>query len=322
MSPTESFSFRLRFIRCQRSTVNVESPEWVLPNPIDEHNLVLASRDKEISIKQSSILFLRSDGWPTAESAEASGKLYGDAFQRALVRLRIGADFGRRAPKSGFFRAGLEMLENRFGQRVLNDVHGLMVFETNPPPKFVSTNVTAVLGIQQERFEEVFEAAVRQGLEISDRESLSIELFNGSFFQETEDTRFLLLFMAIEALLEPADRSAQALAHVDSIIRQTDDSASLSNIEKASLMGSLEWLRKESINQTGKKLAAKRLGSRVYMDRPAADFFSYCHKIRSRIVHGVNPQPERNEFGPVAAQLEVFVSDLLSGPLLVVEPKD
>jgi hypothetical protein len=54
----------------------------------------------------------------------------------------------------------------------------------------------------------------------------------------------------------------------------------------------------------------------VYGDRTAPDFFSYCYQMRSNLVHGNLPVPTFEEVGGVAATLEVFVSDLLTGPVL------
>lgn len=128
-----------------------------------------------------------------------------------------------------------------------------------------------------------------------------------------------MLVMAIEALLEPACRSTEATAHVEDLIRATKGRANLSERQRSSLMGSLRWLRFESINQTGRKLAEDRLGGRTYAGRKPGPFFSYCYDLRSKLVHALDTLPTRDEIATAAAHLEVFVSDLLSGKLLEVE---
>ncbi|HSW00698.1 MAG TPA: hypothetical protein VLI39_11030 [Sedimentisphaerales bacterium] len=125
--------------------------------------------------------------------------------------------------------------------------------------------------------------------------------------------------MAIEALLDRSLRSQSAVEHVETMITATEESESLSAEEKQSLLGSLGWLKHESINQAGRKLASGRLGGRKYMEKQAPAFFSYCYGIRSRLVHGEHPLPTQQEIGSVGAQLEVFVSDLLSGDLRDIE---
>jgi hypothetical protein len=263
---------------------------------------------------------LKSEGWSSPEEAAVAGAKYTEALVRSLARLRIGADFGSRAPKSVVTLAGLAMLEAQTGQRCLNDVHGLMVYESDPPPRFASSRVDFVRGVPKDRFERVFSYAAEHPRELSDRERLSLDLFNASYFQNSADSRFLMLVIAVEALLVPPPRSLAATAHVDALIRMTRESDKLSTQEQNSLIGSLKWLSHESINQTGRALAEERLGSRKYADKEPAAFFSYCYDLRSRLVHGKPPFPTQQEIRSAVGQLEVFVSDLLAGELLDVQP--
>jgi hypothetical protein len=121
--------------------------------------------------------------------------------------------------------------------------------------------------------------------------------------------------MALETLLEPAPRSDESKHHINELINITKGSTKLSEKDKSSLTQSLEGLYKESIGKTGRKLA-QRLKGNKYMDRNPKNFFSYCYELRSKLVHGSVPRPERNDVDIAAAHLESFVADLLSGPLL------
>jgi len=315
----KTYSFRLRFNRSPTDTVNIDAPrwEWRLGNQLP--TLLLCAHKQETSIKDSQVLVFKSDGWPSQEEAERASGRYSDALMLTLARLRIGADFGNRAPKSAFTRAGLAVIEATVGFPTLNDVHGVMFYESHPAPRFVSLGANLLRGVSQDHFEKVFSQAVANPKPLSPRERLALELFNASFFQKTSDSRSLMLVMAIEALIEPSPRSLAAAAHVETLIRATDDSETLSSEEKASLLGSLRWLRSESINQAGRKLALARLGNRRYLERSAPAFFSHCYDLRSRLVHGTHPFPTQDEVGAVVAQLEVFVADLLSGELLEVQ---
>jgi hypothetical protein len=67
--------------------------------------------------------------------------------------------------------------------------------------------------------------------------------------------------MAIEALIEPVQKSPACVQRVDSFIRQIEES-SLEPAEKNSLIGSLRWLRDESINKAGQRLAREKLGDK------------------------------------------------------------
>jgi hypothetical protein len=160
-----------------------------------------------------------------------------------------------------------------------------------------------------------FDFAIQQPIQLSLREKLSIDLFNTSFFQQSEDVRYLLLVMAIEALLESEPRPANALGHVEKLMGITKESKELTVTEKESLLGSLRWLKNQSINHQGRKIAKDRIGSKLYSGKSPEDFFSYCYHIRSRLVHGDTSDAITKEIRSVVSTLEIFVSDLLAGPL-------
>ena len=74
-------------------------------------------------------------------------------------------------------------------------------------------------------------------------------------------------------------------------------------------------LWRESVGQAGRWLA-HTLGKREYMGKTAPAFFSACYELRSRLVHGHMPRPSRDDVDVTAANLELFVGHLLSGPLV------
>jgi hypothetical protein len=305
-----SFGFRVRFHRSSTDTLNIESSEWEWR--VVHPTLILCSPDKKNTIKDSKTLILKSEGWSSEELAIQASAKYVHAFALTLARLRVGADFGSDITKSSFTHAGLAMLAEQTGRRVLNDVHGLMIYECQPPPLFAAFHVDAVRGVSQRQFEEVFSQAIENVREPTAREKLALNLFNASFFQKDTESRFLLLIMAVEALLDPSARSSAATAHVDSMIRATHESTSLSPNEKQSILGSLKWLKRESINQAGRRLAAELLDDRMYMEKKPEVFFSECYSIRSSLVHGQFLFPTNQKVGSLVAHLQIFVSDILT----------
>ncbi len=258
-------------------------------------------------------MVIKSEGWSTKREAESAADKYLNALMIALAKLRIGADFGNRGPKSIFTNAGLDWLSGNSGTRILNDSHGLMLYESNPQPKFASMHMSAERGVPKEHFEKAFNHAINCSRNLTEREKISIELYNASFFQKIIDTRFLLLVMAIEALLKPSERSQVAKEHVTILISETENNTYLSPDEKKSFIGSLKWLYNESINQAGRKLSRRIIGEKKYADKSPEAFFSHCYSIRSRLVHGASPLPTQEIIGNVVGQLEIFVSDILSG---------
>jgi hypothetical protein len=286
-----------------------------LPTISSRSSIVLRARQDDLKICDSDQLAVIGSGYESARDAEVEGRRVRKAITVALARVRVGADFGDRAAKGVFTEHGLKWVEQQIGQRALNNVHGLMVFETIPKPRFASSNAQLTRGTTPESFLSAYAKSLELSPALSQREELSYTLFNTSFFQPTADSRFLLLIMAVEALIEPEPRCGESLAHVESLIQQTKNAA-LSAQERNSMLGTLRWLRVESINQAGRRIAGERLGSRTYIGMTAADFFTRCYQMRSNLVHGNIPVPTFNEIGAIAATLEVFVSELLTIPVL------
>lgn len=313
------YSFRLRFNRTPSATLAIDEPQWVWKT--DGHNpgISLCSPDGATSVRTSEKLVLRSDGWSSEAEAGKAAAQYIPVLKVALARLRVGADFGDWGPRSAWTEYGLAFLKKQTGSRTLNDLHGPMVYESEPPPVFVSTSVSGLRQVQRERFEAVFTQGAKKGCSLSNGEGIAFGLFNASCFQWSVDTRLILLVMAIESLLDPLTQTPAALAHVASMIDATEASPWLSPEEKASFLGSLEWLKKESVGRAGRRLARERLGDRGYGGKKAADFFAYCYDLRSRLVHGKKPFPSFPEVNSATGPLEVFVSDLLTQPHLGLE---
>lgn len=254
---------------------------------------------------------LQETHYDTNETALEYGKQTLYATMVAAAKLRIGFDFGFRASKSYFTEKGL----NLFNSPALNDVHGLMSFPTILEPKFISASAKNTNIIPQDKFIETLKSTLQNPTNFDDRTLLAYALFNASFFQPSADSRFLLLVMAIEALIEPDNRSTEAIEYVSKFISEIEKS-SLEVAEKNSLLGSLRYLKKESINQAGKKLVSARLGERIYNNKSAVSFFSECYTARSDLVHGNKSAPDYQQVNSLAAPLEEFVSDLLTVPFL------
>lgn len=313
-----SFSFRIRFHLPDEFSIGITSSELIIGKYMGS-DIVLKSNQVDTPIEKAHELILRGDNYASAEEAWNAGLHCKDALILAFARLHIGADFGDRAPRSVFTTAGLEMLKKRTGVRVLNDFHGLMIFENEPPIKFVSLHAKPSVTKNKERFIQAVGLALDHSTSLSDQERLAFDFFGTSFFQKSIDAHFLMLMMAVETLLEPASRSKIVQEHVKELIHLTKASSVLSSNEKDSLIGSLQSLDKESIEQVGRKLA-KRLGNRKYGGQNPCEFFTTCYELRSKLVHGYVPRPTRDGIASISANLELFVGDLLSEPLLSTQP--
>lgn len=308
------FSFKIRLPKSKRGTILVGEPSvrWPLGDGLPE--LILSSGNDKVPLKDAEAFYFKSEGWSSKDEARAAADKYVSALARTLARLRVGVDFGARTSKGGGISHYLiDKMWNEHGLRLINDTPGVIIYESEPQPVFSSTSESYLqLGVSRRSFESVFAEAIARDLRLTPRESISLDLFNASFFQKSPDTRFLMLMIALEALLDPAPRSVDAVNHVKGLIASTKAAESLSNSEKQSICSSLAWLLKESIGYTARKLIKMQLGERQYLDMPADKFFTHCYTLRSRLVHGLPPLPIRDEIGMASASLEVLVSDLLA----------
>ena len=241
-----NFTVRIRFRIPSRDRLGVDENAVVFA-PAVGPEVTLKSGDKERMIRDSDWVILQSGGWDSELAAEDAAEPLMDALRRALARYSMGADLGRRSPQGGFLRAGLELLEKMTGHATLNDTHGPMVFATELLPKFARAGpASGYRTIDGDRWKKTFLFALECDVPLSDRERTAFDLYSVAYATgDSADARFVLLFAAIETLLEDRPRPSPVVDHVDRLIALTSDT-DIEKAEKDSLMGSLMWLRSHS----------------------------------------------------------------------------
>ena len=306
------FTFRIRFQLSPHERLMADATEWHFALPASPRQVRMTSRDERQPIQDANEFVAVSSEWTSQAEAQHAGERFQTAMTVALTSTGIGVDFGRRMAQGWFVTTALAEMSQRAGRPVLNDAPGLMVYETEPAPQLVGVLGTGYSGSGIAMFERALSVEVANPRSLSDRERLSLELLNASFFEGSSETQFLPLVMAVEALLQPRPKSDAGREHVESLITLTETAATLSPDEKASLLSTLGWLKTESIGQAGRRLARERLGDRPYGGMTAPKFFTHCYTLRSRLVHGAVPAPTGHELGGVLHDLRKFVSDLLA----------
>jgi hypothetical protein len=310
------FCFRIRFRLGSRITINSTSDSLVLVDPaLADKDIWLKPAGRDNSFSDAVDLVLLGRPFNGEDDAAEAARRWLGLLKKVFARMNVGADFGGRSPKSTFTRHGLGWLEEEFGERVLNDVHGISIYQCEPPPRFAKMETDISVGKNAQQIVSALDAAAEADAVMGDQEQLAYDLYGASFSESSADARLAMLMMAVETLIEPVARATAVREHVDSLIRETQE-ANLPEMEIASIVGSLQWLRDESISQAGRKLAS-RLGNRTYMDKGPEAFFKACYALRSRLFHGRLPRPTREEVNGHAGPLERFVADLLS-----LEPLD
>jgi len=312
------FEFRLKLVLSSRSGLQSDDQSIVLSRPEGGMSIILSAGGGAQQIKDASELLVKGGPYSSDLDARLAGQACNSAMKLVCTRLRIGVNFGKQGSKTGeFTEFGLRQLEASANLPVIDEVEGVMVYETNPPPRIVSVgNATIRMLMQANRFGKCYTEAIKVMSGFTPKEELALELYHSSFFETSMRTRFLTLVIAVEALLEPADRGQAAKSHVHSMIKATKNNLVLSPAERQSILGSLSWLRKDSISKTARDYVEQKLGSRKYHGMPAKDFFTVCYNLRSTLVHNGTSLNGDGNVGDFVATLEELVSDLLSGPIL------
>jgi hypothetical protein len=309
------FCFRLPFTMPTISLLGVTDHRLDLFDDGVRRVWLRSARQDEQPLCDATELVVRGEGYDSHKEATREGERWRDVIARAFARVHLAADFGDRRPYGTLTKAGEEMLSEQAGHPVLGAMPGVTAFECHPDLRFVSSSAELCRRPSEERSRLVFREAVRLDEPLEGAERLAFDLYSGSYFQPSADARLLMLTMAVETLLELQRRSEAARAHVTVLMEATASNPDLSSGERDSLRGSLTWLMDESIGQAGRRLA-RTLEPRTYQGLAPATFFTRCYEMRSKLVHGHIPRPDRGEVDLLAANLETFVGDLLSGSLL------
>ena len=178
-----SYTFRIRFNRAPSATIQSDETEIGLPAPGAGVSLSLRASSLGKALKDAERWALVGEGYETEADAWDAGTRIQDALMLALAELRLGADPGYRASQGAFTKYGLEYFGEQAQARILNDVHGLCVYSSEPKPRFMEFKAIGVIGKNAASFREALSKAISLGRSLSERDVVSSHLFGASFFQ-------------------------------------------------------------------------------------------------------------------------------------------
>lgn len=286
-----------------------------------DHSIKLSVQDysgelygePEKAIKDSKTFLVTGSNFRSKEEAFEAGNKLRDALTLVFAHCKIGADFGDDSLRGGFSQFLKDKLQDEQNQRILNEVNGLLVYETNPEPLLAKIgSATAGLVTSDEKFLDIFKNISKASYSLSERERISYTLFSDSFFTSNGYARFLFLVMAVEILIDFQPKSVEAINLVESFISAVQNSSGIDGTEKDSLIGALRYLRNESIRQGACRLINRTLNDQEYGGIRASKFFLKCYDLRSSIVHGGQSFPSERDVDREAGRLEVLVANLIS----------
>ena len=309
------YKFRLKFEFPRGGSLNCKEDHLQLYTINGNIFINLYPDKKEKSLKDANIFIIEGTEFPNEEKAFQEGKRIQNALLWYGTKNRVGVNF-KKNKSGGFTNYAKELLNQKFKVKILDDIFGLMAYsEDDEPVLFMSISAEGKASRSIENFLESFQQGLN--IQLSEKEKLSFELFNSSFFELSVRAKFLTLIIAIESLIVTKQRSCEIVSYITALIEQTKKSR-LSKNNINILTNGLGKQKIESISSEGKNLIKKYLKSKEYNNKNAVDFFNYCYEIRSNLVHNGNPEIDDNGFNVVTNELSEMVSDLL---VSIVEEK-
>lgn len=305
-----TFTFRIRFHLVGDSYINAESDELTIMEAENGFRLRLKSGEIGQPIKSRSRAALIGGPYSTEEEARCAAKSAKHALLLWAVNQRMGIDLGDGVPRSVVTDYGRQVLEDQIGAPVRNDIHGVDIYPSQESLKFVSVNLQASFGTGSGNLVQEVSTHFLKKLLLTEKQVVAAELYCSSFFDVSLRSRLVTLMSAVEAILDPDERSQDAI----DLVGRLDKTVAEANIDvetKNAMRGSLQGLRRESIGQAGRILSGCLLSEQTYLGRSASGFFGYCYGIRSQIVHDGHVKEKAVELVDVVNACQRYVAELL-----------
>ena len=296
-----NFGFRLRFLFARGRRIELEEKSVRIPLPELEKAITLKSVGT-CKIKDLENLALVGSGFPSEKEARKCGIRLKQSLLILGAKFRLGIDVGKDERKGGVSKFIKEEAK-KAGRIILDDIHGLMTYSEELPVNVISLSASGILSMSPKIFIDEFIRIFSLNPELSEKQTLALELYNMSHFESSSRARFVTLVSAIEALSMKRIRSESELKHIDILIQLTKKSG-LKKSALDSLINALNNLRDESISKACRNQIRSCLG------KEAMEQFQIFYNVRSTILHS-GKIPEDFEMGSGVGKLDKMVSDLL-----------
>lgn len=250
------------------------------------------------------------EGFRSYDAVTESAPVLISALKRALVGQSVGINVGDRKSLPGTItKYGREMIEKKLGLPIRAERLGLHVYRVDAKPRYLGMSATATIRRDLKPIIDGFRAGLDQA-PLTAAETIAVELYSSAQFMKDADARFLLSFLAVEALAEQLSRNQTAQEHVDALIQLTRDHKGLEDSDRASMMGSLRWLKLESIRQAGLRTVSRIEGVK-FDEMDAAEVYDAAYEIRNALVHPSEQLPNRADVARIGGYLSKLVQCLL-----------
>jgi hypothetical protein len=264
---------------------------------------------------ESTKFVILSGGYSTEEEALEYGFKVKDAVLCYGVKFRVGVDVGNDRASGFLSKFVKDKIFEEQGVKMIDDVHGVTAYSEEHPTSSISVSATGLINARaSDFFADQIITLLGNDIKIADQIKFAMELMTSSFFESSPRSRFLTLILAAESILTPYDRPVEVHALADELKKHAKASA-ITESDKNSILGSLNWLYKDSISTSLRKMATRYLPGKSYDGIPSEIFIKSCYDARSKLVHSGKVEESEYNIGTLAANLEVYMKDMLTSIL-------
>lgn len=305
-----TFRFRFRFQIAHKGIVTGDNKEleFALPNG---HLATLHSCDAD-KFSDANKFVIVSGGYSSEEDALRYGFRVKDAVLFYGAKFRVGVDVGKDKASGFLSKYVKDKIFEEHGVKMIDDVHGVTAYSEEHPTSCTSISSVGLINAKgADLFSDEVCMILNEKINIDGQVKLAMELMASSFFESSPHARFLSLILAAESILRPDDRLNEVKDLVDELKERTKKSG-IADPEKNSILGSLNWLYKDSISQSLRKMAVRHLPDKNYGGMVSEKFIKKCYEARSKLVHKGAVSSEEYNIGTLAANLELYMKDMLT----------
>lgn len=294
------YAIRLRFLLPPGQRLH--HAEQVIEIPLDDGRSLKLTAVGGGPIEETHNLVVRTGGFSSEAEALEFGKRLKRALRISFAQLSYGVDLGNDSATTGVGQVVRDRARG-MGFVLSGDVHGLCVFPEEPPVTCISCRGSGQVYRPIDDLSMRCKEAFRHDVAITPRQELGLELFSLSHFETSLRARFLTLFSAIESVIELKQRSHDARAHVDELVKMTQACSLLGAEERNQLVSALGNLRSESIATACRGYVAD------HGNEKDSDLWKQCVPVRNELLH-------RGETSANLAALVPQLSNVVSSVLL------
>lgn len=305
-----TFRFRYRFNIVHKGLITGDNEQYEFTLPNGKSASIQAIGPDKFS-KANSFVIL-SGGYSTEQEALDYGYKLKDAVLLYGTIFRVGVDVGKDKASGCWTKHVKDKIFDEHGINMIDDVHGVTAYSEEHPTSCISISATVLVNARDAGFfSKQICGLLSNGRILSDQLKLAMELMTSSFFEPSSKARFLTLVLAAESILSPEDRSDEVKIVVDELKTITKNS-NIKEHEKSSILGTLNWLYKDAISQSLKKMATLHLSDKSYEELNSDKFIQKCYEARSQLIHSGTVSEAKYNIGTLAANLELYMKDMLT----------